>query len=141
MKTLDPGAYESLVANIVQVEVEGAVVRVHWKCPKTGRAVGPSTANMLADATVAGRVRASVKRSIASEIIYGSARFLAGMVGGAVGRIVNNAVYTAANDLNTKATSGSEYTETSRRAAIVAAFESVRHEFVWDDQSQRFVTK
>ena len=138
---MDTITYDILLANIAQVDLSGAVVRVQWKCPKTGRAVGQSAANMTADSSVTGRVRASVKRSIASEVIYGSARFLSGVLGGTVGRILNNAVYTAANDINTKATSGSDYTEASKRAAIVAAFESVKHEFVWDELDHRFIAR
>lgn len=131
--------YDRLVANIANVDVSGAVVRVDWKCPATGRAVAQSTANMTADASMSGRVRGSVKRSIASEIIYGAARFLAGVLPGAAGRILNNAVYTAANDINAKATAGADYTEASRRAAIVAAFDAVKNEFIWDEPHQRFV--
>jgi hypothetical protein len=133
--------YERLGPNIGQVRVDGSAVHVSWKCPATGRLVGESTASMLADGSVTGRVRASVKRSIASEIIYGGARFLSGVLGGAVGRVLNNAVYTAAADINTKATQGVDYTEDSRRAAIVAAFDSVKDSFVWDESSQRFVAR
>ena len=141
MGPIKPVDYEQLAPNIAQAEVQGTLVRVSWKCPATGRAIGPSEAYMQADASVSGRVRASVKRSIASEIIYGSARVLAGILPGAAGRIFNNAVYTAANDINTRATSGSDYTEASRRAAIVAAFESVKDQFTWDEQHQRFVAR
>ena len=138
---MDPIEYERLVANIAHVDVKGAAVHVAWKCPATGRAVGQSTANMIADASVSGRVRASVKRSIASEIIHGAARVLAGVLPGAAGRIFNNAVYTAAADINTKATAGSDYTEASRRAAIVAAFESVKTQFIWDEPHRRFIAR
>jgi hypothetical protein len=133
--------YETLVANIAHVAVEGTSVRVTWTCPATGRAMGESTATMSPDATVGGRVRASVKRSIAGEIINSSARFLASLLPGAAGRVLNNAVYTAAADINAKATSGVDYSEATRRAAIVGAFESVRPNFVWDEPKQRFVAR
>lgn len=138
---MEPVEYETLAANVASVTVDGATVRVNWKCPATGRAVGESTASMQADASVAGRVGASVKRSIASELIYGAARFVTGFLGGAAGRVVGNAVYTAANDINTRATAGSDYTEATRRAAIVAAFESVKDQFAWDDARRRYVAK
>jgi hypothetical protein len=131
--------YDTLVANIAQVNVDGPVVRVGWRCPVSGRSMGQSEAAMLADSSVTGRVGANVKRSVASEIIYGSARFLAGLLPGAAGRIFNNAVYTAAADISTKATAGSDVTEASRRAAIVTAFQSVKDQFVWDEQRQKFV--
>jgi GT2 family glycosyltransferase len=62
-------------------------------------------------------------------------------VGGAAGRVVNDAVYTAASDINTKATSGSDFTEASRRAAIVAAFDAVKDQFAWDESNRRYVAR
>ena len=138
---MTPVEYETIIPNIAQVDVNGGQVHVSWKCPMSGRAVGQSTASMSADSSVAARVQASVKRSIASEIIYGAARVIASMLGGAAGRVVSNAAYTAAADINNKVTAGVDYTEASRQAAIVAAFESVKPSFVWDDQRQRFVAR
>jgi len=138
---MNPIQYDTIAPNIAQVDVNGALVRVSWKCPLTGRDVGQSTANMTADPSVAGRVQASVQRSIASEVIYGAARLVAGLLGGAVGRVVGNAAYTAASDINSKVTAGSDYTEASRKAAIVTAFESVKPSFVWDEKRQRFVAR
>ncbi|MBI3790260.1 MAG: hypothetical protein HY275_05220 [Gemmatimonadetes bacterium] len=136
---MNPISYDTIAPNIDQVNVTDAQVEVRWKCPSTGRIIGTSTATMAADASMAGRVGASVKRSIASEVIYGVARLISGMLGGAIGRVVDNAVNTAAADLNASATSGVDYTEASRRAAIVVAFESVRSCFAWDDTRQQFV--
>src|SRR5256885_1047593 len=65
---MNPIAYETIAPNVAHVAVNGAVVQVNWKCPLTGREVGQSTATMTADPSVAGRVQASVKRSIAYEI-------------------------------------------------------------------------
>jgi len=134
-------AYETVAANVAQVDVDGATVRVSWKCPATGRIVGESTASMQADASVTGRVRANVRRNIVSEVIFGAARFLAGRIGGAAGRVVNDAVYTAASDLDYKASAGSEYTEASRRAAVVVAFETVKDQFAWDPPTQRYIAR
>ena len=131
---MNPIQYDTIAPNISHVAVDGALVRVSWKCPLTGRDVGESTANMTADPSVAGRVQASVQRSVASEIIYGAARLVAGLLGGAVGRVVSNAAYTAASDINSKVTAGSDYTEASRKAAVVTAFESVKPSFAWDEQ-------
>ena len=133
--------YETIVPNIAQVNVDGGQVRVSWKCPSTGREVAQSTASMSADPSVTARVQASVQRSVASEIIYGAARFVGSLLGGAAGRVVSNAAYTAAGEINSRATAGSDYTEASRRAAIVTAFESVKASFVWDDQKQRFIAR
>lgn len=136
-----PVAYDTIVPNIAYSNVDGAVVQVTWKCPVTGREVGQSTATMSADPSVTSRVQASVKRSIASEIIYGAARMVAGLLGGAAGRVVSNAAYTAAADINTRVTATVDYTEASRRAAVVTAFETVKGSFVWDDAQQRFLAR
>jgi hypothetical protein len=88
-----------------------------------------------------GQGQASVQRSIASEIIYGAARLISGLFGGAAGRVLSNATYTAAGDINARVTSGSDYTEASRQAAIVVAFASVESSFVWDEQRRKFVAR
>jgi hypothetical protein len=138
---MDPIGYDSILANIAKVDLNGAQVEVTWKCPVTGRVVGQSTATMSADPSVAGRVLASVKRSVASEVVYGAARFVTSLLGGAAGRVVSNAVYTAAGDINSRATAGVDYSEASRQAAIVTAFESMKSSFNWDEPRRQFVAR
>ena len=138
---MSPITYASIAPNIADVTVDGAQVNVNWRCPATGKLVGASSGTMSADASMSGRMGASVQRSIAQEVIYGAARFASSFLGGAAGRVVSNAVYTAANDINSKATSNADYTEASRQAAIVAAFESVKASFTWDEQQRRFVAQ
>jgi hypothetical protein len=136
-----PVGYDTIAPNIDSVDVDGAAIHVRWRCPVTGRHVAQSTAHMSADASLTARVQANVKRSIASEIIYGAARLVAGLLGGAAGRVVSNAAYTAANDINQRATAGVDYTEASRQAAIVTAFEAVQESFVWNEKERQFVAK
>jgi hypothetical protein len=66
---------------------------------------------------------------------------IAGLIGGAAGRVVSNAAYTAAADINSKVTAGADYTDASRQTAIVTAFEAVKGSFVWADPQQRFVAR
>jgi len=134
-------SYDAISPNIAEARTDGAEVRVTWRCPATGRAVGESTASMAADPSLTSRVGASVKRSIASELIYGAARLVSNLVGGAAGRVISNAVYTAANDINTRATSGVDYSEASRQAAVVAAFETVKDAFAWDEKRRQFIAR
>lgn len=134
-------SYDAISPNIAEARTDGAEVRVTWRCPATGRAVGESTASMAADPSLTSRVGASVKRSIASELIYGAARLVSNLVGGAAGRVISNAVYTAANDINTRATSGVDYSEASRQAAVVAAFETVKDSFAWDEKRRQFIAR
>jgi hypothetical protein len=135
---MDPVGYPAIEPNIARVETDGAQLQVFWKCPVTGRELGQSSATMSADASLSNRMQASVKRSIASEIIYGAARIVAGLLGGAAGRVVSQA---AANDINQRVTANVDYTEASRQAAVVSAFEAVKDSFVWDGQRQQFVAK
>jgi hypothetical protein len=136
---MNPVQYGTIAPNIARVQVDGATVHVTWKCPATGQEVGQSSADMSADDAMTSRVQASVARSVASEVIYGAARFVAGLLGGAAGRVVSNAAYTAANDINTRVTANVDYTEASRQEAIVRAFESVKPSFAWDEGQRRFV--
>jgi len=84
---------------------------------------------------------ASVKRSVASEVVYGAARIVANLLGGVAGRVVSNAAYTAAGDINSRVTAGVDYTEDSRRAAIVTAFETMKPSFVWNEQRRQYVAR
>lgn len=136
---MSPISYDSIRPNIEQVRVTGAEVQVTWKCPSTGRTIATSSGWMSADSSLGNRVGASVKRSIAYEVIYGLARLISNLVGGAAGRVLSNATYTAAADLNNRATSGVDYTAASREAAILVAFEAVKSSFTWDESRNQFV--
>jgi hypothetical protein len=64
---------------------------------------------------------------------------VSGLIGGAAGRVISNAVYTAANDINTRAVANVDYSEASRREAIVLAFDTVKSSFEWNDKRRQFV--
>jgi hypothetical protein len=138
---MNPVGYDMVKANVANVVVNGAQVEVTWKCPLKGHVVGTSTAPMSADSSMGGRVIASVKRSVASEVVYGAARFVASLLGGAAGRVVSNAAYTAAGDINSRVTAGVDYSEASRQAAIATAFETIRPSFAWNEQRRQFVAR
>ena len=78
---------------------------------------------------------------MASEVVYGAARFVASLLGGAAGRVVSNAAYTAAGHINSRVTAEVDYSEASRQAAIAAAFEAIEPSFVWDEQRRQFVAR
>ena len=138
MKPID---YAVIEPNIASVHVEGQTVRVSWKCPQTGRMMGESSATMSVDDSVGGRVQANVKRSIVSEIGSAVARFVSSLLPGAAGRVLSNAAYTATSDLQSRATANVDYTEATRRAAVVSAFNSVQAYFSWNDARERFESK
>jgi hypothetical protein len=138
MKPID---YAVIEPNISGVQVDGNTVRVSWKCPQTGKMMGESSATMAVDDSVGGRVQANIKRSIVSEIGSAVARFVSNLLGGAAGRVLSNAAYTASSDLQSKATANVGYTEATRRAAIVTAFNSVQAYFTWNESRERFESK
>jgi hypothetical protein len=133
--------YDTIAPNIANVSVDGSNVRVTWRDPDTGRIVGESAATMSADYSMGGKVQSTIKRSIVSEVSSGAARFLGGLLGGAAGRVVRDAAYTASSDVQSRASSAAQYTEASKRAAIVSAFASVQNNFTWSHEKQRFVAR
>lgn len=136
-----PVTYERIAASIAAVTVHGAEVRVHWKNPLTGAPMGESSAMMSVDTSLAARVKAQAKRSVVQEIAAAFMRALTGALGGSAGRIVRDMAYTASHDLQTRALAGVNYTESTRREAVVRAFAAVQDRFTWEASSRRFVVR
>lgn len=136
-----PVTYERIAASIAAVTVHGAQVRVHWKNPLTGAPMGESSAMMTMDTSLAARVKAQAKRSVVQEIAAAFMRALSGALGGSAGRIVRDVAYTASHDLQSRALAGVNYTESTRREAVVRAFAAVQERFTWDASSRRFIAR
>jgi hypothetical protein len=140
-----PVTYERIAASIAAVTVHGAEVRVHWKNPLTGAPMGESSAMMSVDTSLAARVKGQAKRSVVQEIAAAFMRALSGTLGGALGgsagRIVRDMAYTASHDLQTRVLAGVNYTESTRREAVVRAFAAVQDRFTWDASSRRFIVR
>ncbi len=137
-----PLTYQHIARNIANVSTDGAQVRVLWKDARTATLAGESVATMTADASMGGRMRATMQRSIVQEIASAIMRAISGVLGsGAAGRVVRDVAYSASYDLQSRAVAGSEFTEDSRRDAVVRAFADVRANFVWDAQSNAFVVR
>lgn len=136
-----PVTYERIAASIAAVTVHGAQVRVHWKNPLTGAPMGESSAMMSVDTSLAARVKAQAKRSVVQELAAAFMRALSGALGGGAGRIVRDMAYTASHDLQSRALAGVNYTESTRRDAVVRAFAAVQERFTWDPSSRRFIAR
>lgn len=136
-----PVTYERIAASIAAVTVHGAQVRVHWKNPLTGAPMGESWAMMTVDTSLAAQVKAQAKRSVVQEIAAACMRALSGALGGSAGRIVRDVAYTASHDLQSRALAGVNYTESTRREAVVRAFAAVQERFTWDASSRRFIAR
>ncbi len=136
-----PLTYQHLARNIANVTTEGAQLRVLWKDARTAALAGESVATLVADASIGGRMRATMKRSVVQEIAAGIMRAISGMLGGAAGRVVRDVAYSASYDLQSRALDGVAFTEDSRRDAVMRAFADVRANFVWDAQAGGFVVR
>lgn len=136
-----PLTYQQLARNIANISTEGAQLRVLWKDVRSSALAGESVATMVADASIGGRMRATMKRSIVQEIAGSIMRAISSALGGSAGRVVRDVAYSASYDLQSRALAGVAFSEESRRDAVVRAFAAVRHHFVWDVALGAFVVR
>ncbi len=136
-----PLTYQHIARNVANVTTEGAQLRILWKDVRTAAMVGESVATMVADVSVGGRMRATMKRSIVREVAASIMRAISGALGGAAGRVVRDVAYSASCDLQSRALHSVAFTEDSRRVAVLRAFADVRPHFVWDAQAGGFVVR
>jgi hypothetical protein len=123
---MDPVGYDMILANVAKVDVNGAQVQVTWKCPVTGKVVGEFHCEHVRRPFRDGKGfrERQVQRRIRTRLWRRADHRQP--IGWAAGRVVSNAAYTAAGDINSRVTAGVDYTEDSRQAAIVAAFETMK---------------
>ena len=131
--------YETITANVANTRVSGNKVEIDWKCAASNKPMGTSAAYMSPDHSVTNEVAASLKRSVIREIGYGITRFLGGLLGGGAGRVLSDASNTAASRVSHNVSTAAQYTEKSRREAVVSAFAAVQAQFRWDDGGRKFV--
>jgi hypothetical protein len=137
-----PVLFAAIKPNVAKVGVAGGAVHVTWRCARTGRVVGESSAAIAAAPSGAfDRTLANVKRNVIGEVVQGAARWLTTRVGGAVGRVITNATLSAAAEINERAAASVLYTTAAKEAAIASAFGEVRERFAWDDGLGAFVEK
>lgn len=96
---------------------------------------------MSPDHSVGNQVGGAVKRGIVRELMHGIAAALGRMLGGAAGRVARDAAWSGTSAVSHQVNTSTQYTERSRRDAVVQAFRSVQDKFAWDEQGKRFVAK
>lgn len=133
--------YEMIAANVASTRTAGNKVDVEWKCAASNRPMGRSEAYMAADSSVGNEVAGAVKRGIVREIGYSIARFVGGLVGGGAGRVLNDASHAAGSRVSHNVSAAAQYTEKSRREAVVQAFAAVQPQLRWDETSRKFVAR
>ncbi len=134
--------YEMIAANVANAKTNGSTVDIAWKCAATSKDMGRSTASMSMDHSMGGQVANSVKQSVIREMGYAVMNFVGKLIGGgAAGRVVRDATYTASNQVSSDVRTAAQYTESSKRAAIVEAFKSVADKYDWDEAKRQFIAK
>lgn len=131
--------YEMIAANVATTRVTGTKVEVDWKCAASNKPMGKSESFMAPDQSIKNEVAASLKRGVIREIGYGIARFVGGLLGGGAGRVLAEASNTATSRVSHNVSTSAQYTEESRRAAVVEAFRSVEAQFKWHEAGRKFV--
>jgi hypothetical protein len=133
--------YEMIAANVAGTRVDGNKIDVEWKCAASNRPMGRSEAYMAADYSVGNEVAAAVKRGVVREIGQSIARFLGGLIGGGAGRVLTDASHAAGSRVSQNVSTAAQYTEKSRRDAVVQAFAAVQAQLRWDEASRRFIAR
>lgn len=131
--------YEMIAPNVAGTRVAGNRIEVEWKCAETNRPSGRSEAYLVPDQSVRNEVATAVKRGVMREIGHGIARAIGKLLGGAAGRVLTDASHLATSRVSQNMSVSAQYTEKSRRAAVVQAFLAVQSQFRWDANGSRFV--
>ena len=128
--------YETIEANIGEVKTNGSRVDVTFKCGESGETVCDVNGTMKRDQSTGGRVEGAVKRSIWQEIKRFCYRLVGKAAGGgAGGRVARSATSEATRDMGKDA----QYTENSKKEAIVEAFKTVQKQFTWNEEKKKYL--
>jgi hypothetical protein len=130
--------YDNIEPNIAEVDVNGANVKVTWKCPVSGRIVGDSQADMKAAGGTTRAARTHVQRTLLAEAVTAFNRFIQSLFGTTAGKVAvaaSGAVRTGVEQSMAKPV----YTPAAEHEAVVAAFRQVEGKFRWDEDRELFV--
>lgn len=123
---------ESLIASS---DVKGNKIDVLFRCPVTG-VEASSTAPLKKLGDMKSKMTRSVKKNVWSGLRRSATRAVSDTLGkGMAGKIAKDLTSTGLKE----AEKNSAFSELEIQAAIVAAFESVRARFRWDDASEMWV--
>ena len=85
---MPPLNYDTIEPNLAEVDVAGAVVRVKWKCPLSGKIVASSEGKMVPLADPSKMVQNAARRSVIRELFSFISFNLSHLIPGAAGRVV-----------------------------------------------------
>jgi tellurite resistance protein len=124
---------------VAEARPSGRSVQVTFRCPVSGTTVS-ARANAAATAGLADKAGKVVKRSLLWSLRGAVSSLVRGIFGyGILGRLAGDLAYSAVSEV-TRETGGHDLSESERRNAILAAFETVRNRFVWDRERGAWVS-
>ena len=128
--------YENIQPLIAEQNVDGAYLKCVFRCPETGQEHLAKTHITIARST-GKEVKKAVKRGLFRGLRNSITRAVSSSVGsGMVGQAAREATYSATSGVGGRADKPSK--EDIERAAV-AAFDTVRDKFRWDDDGNRWL--
>ena len=123
--------YDAIAPLITDLDVRGRSVSVKFRCPVTNDVV-QGRHSLPANKDLSSQVSTTVKRSLSYNLQYTITSMLRSVLGsGPMGRAASSAAYTALNSM-ARSHSNQGLSNAEQQTAIVAAFQSVSSNFVFD---------
>ncbi|MCM8525751.1 MAG: TerB family tellurite resistance protein [Lentisphaeraceae bacterium] len=130
--------YSNIQANLVNSDVSGRRVSCTFKCPVNGKTVN-SSASVAVDRGLMATAKSSATRSIGWSIRSAISRTVRNVLGyGIASKVAGDVVNEGTRDLGR--TDNSTLSEREKEKGIVEAFQSVASQFVWNDESQQWIS-
>lgn len=123
--------YESIAPLIAERDEQGGVIKVTFACPRTGAKV-QSQAGLRRATDTSGRLRDAARSSLTAS--------LRRAVGNAVRGVLGQGILGSGDPDTGIADAATSYSEEIKQAAIVDAFESVQHNFMWDPDTKIWIS-
>jgi len=123
---------------IVDLKTQGRTVQVIFQCPLSGKQF-PAKHYQPQDRSIGAQAIQSTKRSFMYAIQTAISQairevFGSNMVGRTAGNVARQTMYSASSNLQ------NSMSNKEKQQAILAAFQSVSKNFIWDDKGQRWIS-
>ncbi len=130
--------HESIKPMIESANQEGAMMKCVFKCPVSGTAI-PGSAMIQKSKSLGDVAKSSIKRSMMWRLRSAVSRTVrsalgGGMLGGLGADVTRAAVSGATGN------AAQSFSDEEKQAAVVAAFESVSSQFVWEGKNNRWIS-
>lgn len=129
--------YDDIYRNIAKSDIQGAVVKVSWKCPISDEIIAESSAQMVADKSLKGNMSSELTKGMINQAKGWFASFATSILGGQAGHTVRRMGTTLANHMGKQ----QQYGEEVQKEAIVKAFDKVKDKFVYSEDAMIYEAK